>query len=223
MQKYRICMLCDRLDLGGVETHVVTLANALAKRGHSVTLLSGGGRLCESLVGVKHITLPLYRKRSFLFLLFTLWRLLRREHFDIIHAHTRYTAFLCRPLAGKRLVTTAHWVFDTRFPLGVLSHWGKATLAVSPDIEEYLVRCYRLPRARIFQTVNGIDTVEFSPQKKEHSRPKIVCCTRMEPERDRSVFCLLEACERLTDIPFSLCILGDGNDLPLVRKRKTEP
>ena len=38
-------MLCDRLSLGGVETHVVTLANCLAREGHEVTVISGGGAL----------------------------------------------------------------------------------------------------------------------------------------------------------------------------------
>ncbi len=220
MQKFRICMLCDRLDLGGVETHVVTLANALAAGGHEITLISGGGRMCASLVGVKHITLPLFKKRSFFWLFFTLWRLFRRKRFDVIHAHTRFSAFLCRFIAKARLVTTAHWVFDTRFPRGLLTHWGEATLAVSPDIEEYLRRSYRLSWEQIYLTVNGIDTRTFAPGEKNNAVPKIVCCTRMEPERDRSVFCLLEACEMLTDIPFSLLILGDGSDLPIIQQKK---
>lgn len=213
-------MLCDSLDLGGVETHIVTLANALVARGHEVTLLSGGGRLCDALVGVKHITLPLFKKRALLSLFFTLWHLFRRERFDVIHAHTRFSAFLCRPIAKGRLVTTAHWVFDTRFPRGMLSHWGAATLAVSPDIEEYLQQSYRLPREKIYSTINGIDTTLFAPSEKNNSVPKIVCCTRMEPERDRSVFCLLEACDALADISFSLLILGGGSDLPLIEQKR---
>ena len=48
-------MVTDALDIGGAETHVVTLANGLASLGHDVTVVSGGGRLEGSLVGVKHL------------------------------------------------------------------------------------------------------------------------------------------------------------------------
>ena len=58
-------MLCDRLSLGGVETHVITLANRLAAEGHDVTVISGGGALVASLAGVRHIRLPLYDKKRY--------------------------------------------------------------------------------------------------------------------------------------------------------------
>ena len=63
---YRILMVTMGLDIGGAETHIATLANALSLLGHEVCVVSGGGRLSSSLSDVKHITLPMYRKKSFL-------------------------------------------------------------------------------------------------------------------------------------------------------------
>ena len=204
-------MLCDRLDLGGVETHIVTLANRLARLGHRVTVISGGGRLADSLVGVRHITKPIYRKRAFLYLFFFLWRFFRKERFDIVHAHTRFSAFLCRPLVKRRLVTTAHWVFDTAFPKKQLSAWGDKTLAVSTDIAAYLKTEYRKKSADIRITVNGIDTACFYPQKAGESKKKIVYCSRMDRDRAAVAFLLLRVLKRLPEDLFSITFLGDGD------------
>ena len=54
----KILMLCDSMDCGGAETHVLTLSSALVARGHSVCVISRGGRLVNKLLnaGVRHIT-----------------------------------------------------------------------------------------------------------------------------------------------------------------------
>ena len=204
-------MLSDRLDLGGVETHIVTLANSLAAIGHEVTVISGGGRLVESLSGVRHVTLPLYQKRSAIYLYFVLLRLFRKERFDVIHAHTRFSAFLCRFLAKDRLAVTAHWVFDTGFPKKQLSAWGKYTLAVSPDISAYLKKEYALEEKRIRVTVNGIDTDRFFSKKNAKGPKKIVYCSRIDRDRADVAFLLLRVLDRLPFSDFSITILGDGD------------
>jgi hypothetical protein len=54
-----ILLMIDALDCGGAETHVCTLALALAKEGHRVTVLSEGGamerELEEGKVRVAHL------------------------------------------------------------------------------------------------------------------------------------------------------------------------
>lgn len=204
-------MLTDSLDLGGAETHVVTLANRLSAMGHEVTVISGEGRLVNALSGVKHIPLALSKKPAFLRSFFFLWRLFRKERFDVFHAHTRFSAFLCHPLAGKRLVTTAHWVFDATFPKKELTVWGEKMLAVSPDIADYLVHTYKRQRDDITVTVNGIDTERFIPQKRMAARRRIVCCTRLDADRANAAFLLLEVMESLSAWDASLTVVGDGN------------
>lgn len=211
MRKYRICMLCDRLSLGGVETHVVTLANCLAREGHEVTVISGGGALAASLLGVRHVTLPLFQKSRFLFLLRFLRRFFKRERFDVIHAHTRFAAFLCRPIVGRRLVTTAHWVFDTRFPKGTLTTWGEQTLAVSPDIAAYLSRAYGVKEERVTLTVNGIDTERHRPEKIADGCIRIVTCSRFDRDRADAAFCLLDVLPQLPQDGIAVTLVGDGD------------
>lgn len=219
MQKFRICMLCDRLDLGGAETHIVTLANRLAAEGHTVTLISGGGRLVEALRGVAHIRLPIFRKSAFPFLFFKLWRIFRTYRFDVVHAHTRISAFLVRPLTRGRLVCTAHWVFETTFPKKQLTVWGDETIAVSRDISAYLQKSYGCDPSHITLTINGIDATRFAPAKKEGGRVKIVCCTRMDADRADAAFALLRVARILPHARFSLCFIGDGDRFSALSKQ----
>ena len=62
-----LLFLISSLDRGGAETHLVSLATDLAKRGHSVRVLSYGGALTEPLAlsGVVHQTLPLHSRSPF--------------------------------------------------------------------------------------------------------------------------------------------------------------
>ena len=61
-----VLMLIATLDSGGAETHVIDLASALVRHGHSVTVVSEGGRLVKTLGknGISHITLPLGKKNA---------------------------------------------------------------------------------------------------------------------------------------------------------------
>ena len=205
-------MLCDRLSLGGVETHVITLANRLAAEGHDVTVISGGGALVASLAGVRHIRLPLYDKKRYFYLSLRLRSLFKKERFDVVHAHTRFSAFLSRPFVKGRLVTTAHWVFETRFPKGTFTTWGDEVLAVSEDIATYLEKNYSVKRDRISVTVNGIDTHLFAPKKRKDGI-KIVYCSRLDYDRADVAFLLLDILPLLPCQDFSIHFLGCGDRL----------
>ncbi len=215
---YSICLLCSSFGIGGAETHVLTLARELSRMGHRVTVVSSGGVYEKEADLFRHIRLPLDKKRFFLFCLRALKRLFRQERFDIIHTHARFPAFLCR-LLRVRFVSTAHWVFSTRFPLGALSFWGEGCLAVSPDIKEYVEREYALKRECVTVTVNGIDTELF--HKGERTGERHIClCSRLDTDRSAAAFYLLEAAEALKDrFSFRVSIVGDGEDYARLSSR----
>lgn len=120
-----ILLLIDQLQAGGAETHVLTLARALMRQGHTVTVASDGGMLAQAAVDLTLVSPPRpWSGRRFWpslvpGLLF-LRRLHKEHHFDVIHAHTRRTALLLRLFGvGVRL-----------FPGGFLS--VRAPYARSP-------------------------------------------------------------------------------------------
>lgn len=192
----RILMLTDRMDIGGAQTHIATLCRALCAQGHEVTLLSAGGCFADGLrrYGVHTASWP-SDKRTPLAVFrcaVRLHRLLKKDTFDVLHAHTRFTATLASRLFGRRctVVTTAHLPFSTTRAQRALMRWGRHTLAVSEDIKRYLIKSYGLSEEQITVTVNGIDTDTFC--QVEHSGMTVVHTSRLDPDRAAAALALCE-------------------------------
>ena len=136
----KILLLTDRMDAGGAETHIAQLARGLTEQGNKVWLLSSGGRAADALAkaGVRilfapfHSHTPLALLRSYRILR----RLLKREQFDVLHAHARVPAFLLGFFgsAGMARIVSVHARFHTNALLGKLCYWGDFTIAVGEDL-----------------------------------------------------------------------------------------
>lgn len=214
----KILMLTEAMDIGGAETHILTLAAALVRRGHKVDVASRGGCLVPALrrAGVGHIAISTERRSAS-----SLVRLSRelaslcRAGYDVIHAHARYPAAICARLLGRGcplLVTTAHWVFRNNRLTRAATVWGEESLAVSEDIARYLVREYRFSPERIRVTLNGIDTALFRTADHlplEH----ILHVSRLDFDRADAARALIAIAPRLAReiARLRISIIGDGD------------
>lgn len=232
----KVMLSLMKLDIGGAETHVVELAKELKRRGWEVVVTSNGGVFAGELEnsGIKHYTVPLQNKnpknvaRAFKLLR----KIIEEEKVDIVHSHARIPSFILGCLHKKMgfpFVTTAHWVFTTKYGLKYITDWGQKTVAVSEDIKQYLIDNYKMPEEDITVTINGIDTDKFSP----NTDPKpamdefgfseeenvIVYVSRMDESRSLVAHHLIEATERLDPIIDNLRVLivGDGDDFAKVK------
>ena len=165
----KILMTLMGLEIGGAETHVVELSKELRARGYDIVVASSGGVYERELEKscIRHVTLPLHTKSpSALIKSYKgLERLISREKFDIVHAHARIPAFVCGLLAKKmgfHFITSTHGVYKVDPILTRVSDWGERSIAVSPDVKQYLIDKYRMPSDNIDLTINGIDTKHFS-------------------------------------------------------------
>lgn len=232
----RVLMATMKLDIGGAETHIIELSKALSRRGIEVTIASNGGAYEAELeeAGIKHVKIPFHTKSPSCMLRAykQLKKLIFSQNFDIVHAHARIPAFLCAILNRRyhfRFVTTAHWVFNTRFPYNLLTRWGERSLAVSDDIKSYLIDSYGLNPDNIRVTINGIDLDKFSKDtncekvKKEFNlkdgMTRIVYVSRMDVDRSYAAHKLIEISEELSSEieNLEIIILGGGNDYDNIR------
>ncbi len=187
----KILMLTDRMDTGGAETHIASLAMGLWEMGCEVSVLSEGGRTADELesLGIRQIRMPLVTHNPIRWLLLRqrLKRLVKAERYDIIHAHARIPAFLMRGLCkyGCAEIVTVHAHFASPALLRRLCYWGQRTVAVSEDLRAYVCDVYRVPAEQVPVIPNGIDCKRFAPQKNgfstQDTRPlRILFASRLD-------------------------------------------
>lgn len=231
MKKIKILLALMQLDIGGAETHVVELAKELKRRGYDVFVASKGGSYEKEITdeGIKHFTVPLQNKNPLNVIksVKLLKSVIRDNNIDIVHSHARIPSFILGKLKKKMgfpFVTTAHWVFSTKFGLKYITDWGEKTIAVSEDIKKYLMDNYKIPEKDIFVTINGIDTEKFSPDtecgdvKREFGISDgdfcICAVSRMDEDRSLASKMLIKLAPELKkEIPnLKILVAGGGND-----------
>ena len=145
----KIMHILPELQIGGVERHVIDVANAQAERGHGVTVISNGGQMESQLSpSVKRVHLPVHKKNPFtaLYSARKAAALAAREGTEIVHAHSRVPAFiamLASRRAGIPYVVTAHSVFGTQ------TRWiyapyraADAVICVSKAVQDGMKNCF---------------------------------------------------------------------------------
>lgn len=224
------------MNIGGAETHILELCRELNRRGHDITLASFGGVYADELVslGVKHVKLPLHTKQpaSVMTSYNGLYRLIRDGGFDLVHAHARIPAFICGLLCDRmkfRFVTTAHLNFSMNALWRRISRWGERVMAVSDDIADYLVNEYGYPRDKIYLTINGIDTLKFSPDVPcgalldslglDKNRRRIVYISRLDADRADPAYRLIEIAPKIAEnFPDTdIIVVGGGTEFDTLR------
>jgi glycosyltransferase involved in cell wall biosynthesis len=112
----RLLLVVDSLEVGGAERQVVDLAVALRRKGYGVTIACSvagdlSGALEEAGIPVRPLLRRLAKRRLSLAYALRLRRLLRKERFDLVHAHI-YASVVAAAIATLRsdvpLVITEH-------------------------------------------------------------------------------------------------------------------
>ncbi len=223
----RILMLTDRMESGGAETHVEALALGLTERGHCVSVFSGGGRIADRLekTGVKQYRYRWaedwwnWHKNAGRVLKKALWE----ENFDVLHAHTRRTAFLIKPMERGRMLTvvTVHADFPCHPLLKRIYGWGERTVAVSEDLRAAVCDRFGVPAEAVTVIPNGVDCRRFHPPTADVAPQTVLFASRLDGD------CALGA-ELLCDVAPALKsafsdlrirIAGGGDRLKFIRDR----
>ncbi len=220
----KILILTDEFGYGGAQTHILALVRELRSRGHYIVVASSGGESVQKL-SAKHLTLPINKKDplSLAVSLAALDALVKKEGFDIIHAHARLPALLGHITAKKHnicFVTTVHARFSLSTPLAHLSRWGIESIAVSEDLKKYLAESYHIPPENVEVIPNGIDSRVFAPLTKKPKEICIATLSRLDTDCSLSAHLLCQIAEPLCKKYGRVNILigGGGSELERVKK-----
>jgi glycosyltransferase involved in cell wall biosynthesis len=167
----KVLQILPELNSGGVERGTFEIGRYLVRNGHEAIVVSNGGRMVPQLetAGIRHIALPVHRKR-----LGSLWQvrplreLLQREQPDLIHIRSRVPGWLAwlawrklDPHTRPRFVSTVHGFYSVNAYSAIMTR-GERVIAVSESIRTYLAQNYpRLAPEKIRVIHRGAAPEEF--------------------------------------------------------------
>lgn len=224
----KILMLTDRMDTGGVETHIAELARGIRREGHEVTVLSAGGALAERLgqEGIRQVHCPAVGKSPWRFLCawHFLRRFLRQERvpFSVLHAHTRTAGLLLSLIPNVPGVCHTVTVHSARMGLITRQMCRRGrVIAVSEDLRAMLIRHRYAEAERICVIPNGVDTVRFSPPPAPPASHAVVFLSRLDRDCALGAELLLAALPQVAEaVPdVTLMLAGGGERMEVLRRR----
>ena len=171
----KILQVTGALDQGGVERGTLEMAAYIVSKGAKSLVASQGGRLVKQLEGEgsTHITLPLARRTplAILYSAFRLFKLIRTEKVDLIHARSRapaWAALIAGRLAGVKMITTFHGTHRIQNRLKWLYNSvmvrGERVIAISEFMRSHIIENYHVNPARIDVAPRGVDPAIFDPE-----------------------------------------------------------
>ena len=106
----RVCQVLAGNEDGGLEKHTVELSKELKRRNIDVTIIAHK-KFKDEFDGVKFISFDLTKSRNNIFMLLSLYKILKKENFDIIHTQANKATSIIVKLKyflNSKIVSTLH-------------------------------------------------------------------------------------------------------------------
>lgn len=166
-----VVQVLPALEVGGVERGTLEVASGLVKAGHRSIVISGGGRLVDTLVleGSQHFNWSIGRKSLFtLILAIKLRKLLIRESVDILHVRSRMPAWVCylalkgiRKNKRPKFICTVHGPYSVNRYSKIMTK-GDDVIVISQFIKDYVLNNYKETGEKKLTIIHrGINAKEF--------------------------------------------------------------
>lgn len=165
-----ILLVTTHLNPGGIASYVVSLAKGLKARKHNVIVASDEGNLVEVLnkYEIPHIPINITTKADIspkiLFSLAKLFKPLRDNDIQIVHAQTRVTqvlSFWIDKIYGIPQVSTCHGFFKPRLSRIKFPCWGRKVIAISNAVKTHLQTDLKVKPGKIELIYNGLDIGKY--------------------------------------------------------------
>lgn len=213
----RVILVLPEFHEGGVERHVLWLANELAAMGHDVVVVSAGGKLQSKLKGVCHIKLPVHRKNPLtaIYSAVRIAGIAKREKIDVLHAHSRVPAWIARwasLLSGVPWIATCHAFYSRNAGL-IPYKKASALICVSESVHRFFLELF--PDRDYTVIYNGLPPSPYRWNRKEDGTARFLFVGRLT--RKKGIITLIEAFSHVASGTWRLDVIGDG---PLMGEAK---
>ena len=186
----RVMQILPRMRVGGVERGVYDLAKFFKEKDITTVIVSGGGQLASELEaeGIKHYTLPVYKKSLLgLLLIPKLRKIIEDEKIDIIHARSRvpgWIGFFASRSSLAHFITTAHGIYKSRFFSEVMG-WGKFVIAPSRVVARHMRDRFGVleDKIKIISRWVDLDKFKFTDYKTRKESNYIVSVGRISSSK----------------------------------------
>jgi len=231
-----VLILTTHFNTGGITSYVLTLAKGLIQKGHSVCVVSSGGDREAELArtGADHVRMDIRTKSEISYKVFihlpAIIKLARERHCDVIHAQTRITQVMAAIISFWTkipYVATCHGFFRPRLFRKIFPCWGKATIAISQQVQKHLIDDFGCVAQKVFLVPHGLSAISqrWSAQEKSQRRsalqlrpgPIVGIVARLSDVKGQDV--LIRAMKEVVGrVPEAhLVIVGEGKTEPLLR------
>lgn len=167
----KVLQILPELNAGGVERGTLEIGRYLVQNGHEALVVSNGGRMLPEIeaAGIRHITIPVHRKRlNALFQIAPFRRLLEAERPDILHIRSRMPGWIAwlawrklDPQTRPRLVSTVHGFYSVNAYSAVMTR-GERVIAVSESIRSYVLKNFPRTPADVIRVIpRGIAPADY--------------------------------------------------------------
>lgn len=193
-----ICMVMAGDEEGGLEKHVVELAQGLQQRGHHVTVIAHE-KYRERLSQIHFIAVDLSKSRRNVWVLYQLYKALKGLNPDVTHVHGNKAAAMVGvllPFLKLKSVATLH----SRKKNTKMFRYFDAVIAVSPNAAEVLEH----PHKHV--VLNGIAPPVLDVNIVKHTPSVVLAVGRLVPVKGFDV--LIKAWQGIDNA--ELWIVGDG-------------
>jgi len=227
----RILFLVPRMNIGGAETYVYTVAKELHRRGeHEVFVASAGGALSDELekMGIKTFFIPVRFSRRFCknIAIFMLRKIIKKYNIDVVHANSGDAGCIVAELKKSidiPVVYTAHGIFGNIEREYVIDTVDRI-ICVSNFVKQRAIK-QNFSENKLLTRYCGVDVERFKPDMSkrielrrmygiEESTLVLATVSRIKDLEHKGHGALLEMFEKYaSDKDWKLIVVGKGSGL----------
>lgn len=202
-----ICMVMAGDEEGGLEKHVIEMANGLVQQGQQVTLIAHA-KYASRVQGVTFKSLDLTKSRKNPFLLWQLYRLIKQINPDVLHVHANKAVAMIAPLLKWLDVPSIATLHNLKRNIHSFEKFDRV-IAVSQRVANQFKK-----QDALRVVLNGVHAPSSYLNRTSSTPLQAIAIGRLVPAKGLDL--LVEAWQ---GIDANLWIVGDGPDKLLLESK----